>query len=371
MAGFKNNCYEILEVPQGVSAAEIDEAKRTQLKFYHPDRFEHDEKMRKKAEEKTKEILEAYDVLSTQRAEYDRWLKSTGLGNGQPGVEAGGARESATQAGAVAELNTLMRQLDDSLKQGEDVNVIDYFRAIKNAETTQGVAVDSYLNKLKKVFIDCVTNDSRLFEQNLGSIRAFEYHTKLPVSEGIEQKFLNDAINSINKGLFHERVLFEKIDCIRQLKYGPAQALDRLEKALLERTARNGFPKPFEMKAFSDLEEALGISVRQKLLETEKPETLVQLLSSDNPGNWEEYLEAIRKYGVEQEVDVDFYIQGLTKQIGEFLIREIRSHIFVNRYTEIRGKIEKLTRATGYFQEELLKAAEEKWDRILEEKRRA
>ncbi|MDX9753485.1 MAG: DnaJ domain-containing protein [bacterium] len=56
--------YEILEIDPGASRDEIRTAYRDLCKVWHPDRFEGDERLQKKAEEKLKEINEAYQILN-------------------------------------------------------------------------------------------------------------------------------------------------------------------------------------------------------------------------------------------------------------------------------------------------------------------
>lgn len=75
----KRDYYEILGVPKTASADEIKKAHRKLALKHHPDR----NKGNKDAEEKFKEIQEAYDVLSdpTKRANYDQF--------GHAGVGAG------------------------------------------------------------------------------------------------------------------------------------------------------------------------------------------------------------------------------------------------------------------------------------------
>ena len=78
----KRDYYEVLGVPKTASADEIKKAHRKLALKYHPDR----NKYNKEAEERFKEIQEAYDILSdpTKRANYDQF--------GHAGVGAGGAR---------------------------------------------------------------------------------------------------------------------------------------------------------------------------------------------------------------------------------------------------------------------------------------
>ena len=60
-----NKAYELLGVKPGVSMRELKAAHRDLAKVWHPDRFQHDPRLQDKAQEKLKEINEAYDLLSS------------------------------------------------------------------------------------------------------------------------------------------------------------------------------------------------------------------------------------------------------------------------------------------------------------------
>ncbi|HCR44346.1 MAG TPA: molecular chaperone DnaJ, partial [Ruminococcaceae bacterium] len=78
LAGNKDY-YEVMGVPKNATDAEIKKAYRKLAKQYHPDLHPGD----KEAEQKFKEVNEAYEVLSDKdkRARYDQF--------GQAGVDAG------------------------------------------------------------------------------------------------------------------------------------------------------------------------------------------------------------------------------------------------------------------------------------------
>lgn len=58
-----DRAYEVLGVKPGVSNAELKAAHRDLAKVWHPDRFVHDPRLQEKAQEKLKEINEAYEQL--------------------------------------------------------------------------------------------------------------------------------------------------------------------------------------------------------------------------------------------------------------------------------------------------------------------
>ena len=60
-----NKCYEILGVDPGATPEELKKAYRNLVKNWHPDRFLHNPTLQRKAEEKLREINEAYDRLQS------------------------------------------------------------------------------------------------------------------------------------------------------------------------------------------------------------------------------------------------------------------------------------------------------------------
>ena len=84
--------YESLGIQKTATADEIKKAYRNLAFKYHPDRNPDD----KVAEERFKEISEAYAVLSDdrKRAEYDRYGSYSGAQNEYSGTRSGGYQQS-------------------------------------------------------------------------------------------------------------------------------------------------------------------------------------------------------------------------------------------------------------------------------------
>ena len=82
----KRDYYEVLGISKGASEDEIKKAYRKAAMKYHPDKFSNaSEQEKKDAEEKFKEVNEAYQVLSDaqKKAQYDQF--------GHAAFEQGGA----------------------------------------------------------------------------------------------------------------------------------------------------------------------------------------------------------------------------------------------------------------------------------------
>lgn len=61
-------CYNLLGLNPGASSEELKAAHRDLTKVWHPDRFLHDPRLQEKAQQKLKEINEAYDQLRSGKA---------------------------------------------------------------------------------------------------------------------------------------------------------------------------------------------------------------------------------------------------------------------------------------------------------------
>ena len=63
-----SKAYELLGVKPGVSSRELKAAHRDLAKVWHPDRFVHDPRLQEKAQERLKEINEAYELISSGKS---------------------------------------------------------------------------------------------------------------------------------------------------------------------------------------------------------------------------------------------------------------------------------------------------------------
>lgn len=72
-------CYKTLDVGYGASMEEVRQGYKDLVRVWHPDRFADDPRLRKKAEEKLKEINGAYGDLMASVSQKTRMMPDTGL----------------------------------------------------------------------------------------------------------------------------------------------------------------------------------------------------------------------------------------------------------------------------------------------------
>ena len=58
-----HNAYQMLELPDGAGWTQVQKSWRELMKVWHPDRFPHNPDLQREAEERTKQINNAYDIL--------------------------------------------------------------------------------------------------------------------------------------------------------------------------------------------------------------------------------------------------------------------------------------------------------------------
>jgi len=96
--------FEIFELAPDASMDELNQAYRDLVNIWHPDRFAHNPRLKKRAEEKLKELNQAYEalkpVLSSESVlGKNAQARSHGRAQDKPGAEQR-PRETGNQAGA-------------------------------------------------------------------------------------------------------------------------------------------------------------------------------------------------------------------------------------------------------------------------------
>lgn len=202
------NYYEILGVKQDATEDEIKKKYRKLAMLFHPDRNPGD----KKAEEKFKEIAEAYDVLSDneKRAEFNRLLgnrnrRKTTYGNSNYGNKSGyqsytdGFTNPYTTKSKKYETDDTLEDVwRDFKKQVKDSQFSEFFRTFfKNKEEEREAEKKVFKGKdiMGKITIDldeAFTGSKRILTVNNEKLR-------LTIKPGIE----NDQILKI-KGKGHK-----------------------------------------------------------------------------------------------------------------------------------------------------------------------
>ena len=108
--------FEILELPPGASMEELNQAYKDLVNIWHPDRFSNNPRLKRKAEEKLKEVNRAYEALKPiLSAESGLGKKAKTKSHGQAQEKPGDEHEekeasyqagAKTQAEAVVEAGT-------------------------------------------------------------------------------------------------------------------------------------------------------------------------------------------------------------------------------------------------------------------------
>ena len=114
----KRDCYEVLGVTKDAGEREIKKAYKKLAMKYHPDRNQGD----KQAEDKFKEVKEAYDILSDQnkRAAYDQFGHD-GVDPGRGGHGGYGADFGDIFAMSLRYLAVTSRRRSTAAQRGSDL----------------------------------------------------------------------------------------------------------------------------------------------------------------------------------------------------------------------------------------------------------
>jgi len=140
--------YEILEVEPDATQDEIKEQYLFLIQAWHPDKFPK-AAQKAKAEEKTKEINAAYEILrkSVKRAEYDRSTRSSKSNSKQEhrGREEEQLRKESAKgqrgASALTRISVFMNGQERMLSVGELVKAtVQYI----NGETKENMGFDTF-----------------------------------------------------------------------------------------------------------------------------------------------------------------------------------------------------------------------------------
>ena len=100
-----NDPYKVLNIPNTASDEEVKRAYRELARKYHPDNY-HDNPLADLAQEKMKEINEAYELIQKQR-------KGGTQGGGYYGAQRGGSYTSTTSS------NPVMQQVRIAISRGD------------------------------------------------------------------------------------------------------------------------------------------------------------------------------------------------------------------------------------------------------------
>jgi curved DNA-binding protein CbpA len=108
-------CYEVLGIQVTASPEAVHQAYKTQVKFFHPDRFTGDPDQQRLAEERLKEVNAAYETLQTIQArgpsEAPRPKASSTERSPDRSAESAGAAENPRPATAGPSGTSLVAQL--------------------------------------------------------------------------------------------------------------------------------------------------------------------------------------------------------------------------------------------------------------------
>lgn len=98
-----NKCFEILGLKPGASLEEVKEAYGDLVKVWHPDRFSHDPKLQAKAQEKLREINEAYQKVQDFLVNLQNYQQTTRSGKDEYSTSDNSAKEGKQETSQAEE----------------------------------------------------------------------------------------------------------------------------------------------------------------------------------------------------------------------------------------------------------------------------
>ena len=119
--------FQILEIPESASSQEIKKAFRDLAQVWHPDKFEHNPRLRAKADEKFKEVNNAYSILieecrrgtiGNSPAKQSRTSESADNRTASERTQSAGKAESKTQPQPEAKRETPPEELPKEKNSG-------------------------------------------------------------------------------------------------------------------------------------------------------------------------------------------------------------------------------------------------------------
>ncbi|HBN85809.1 MAG TPA: molecular chaperone DnaJ [Clostridiales bacterium] len=105
------NPYEVLGVKETASDAEVKKAYRDLVKKYHPDQYA-DNPLKKLAEEKLREVNDAYDEITRTRA-------NRGTGSGYSGYNRSGTGSQSSSNQSGYQNNTIFNDIRQKINNGQ------------------------------------------------------------------------------------------------------------------------------------------------------------------------------------------------------------------------------------------------------------
>jgi len=102
---------ELLDLPLKFSRADLNTARKDQLLIWHPDRFNSNERLRRKTEERAKQINHAFDSLQGElRGDLFEWVAQAANGNGSQQSNSDLMRQNRELQQALVELQRQMKE---------------------------------------------------------------------------------------------------------------------------------------------------------------------------------------------------------------------------------------------------------------------